>query len=92
MKENKGKGLANEETMQKTYSKPHPAAVDKRKTLSKTIDLGNLPSHRINKKAKQGSSKSEVVKPGFVVSPAFKQPFVQMLDLDSSILTGATLS
>ena len=45
MKENKGEGLADEETMQETHSQPCPVARDKRKTLSKTIDLGNLPSH-----------------------------------------------
>ena len=44
MKENKGKGLADEETMQKTHSQSRPDVGDKRKTLSKTIDLRNLPS------------------------------------------------
>ena len=34
MKENKGKGLADEETLQKTHSQPRPIIGDKRKTLS----------------------------------------------------------
>ena len=73
MKENKGKGLADEETMPKTQSQPRLITGDKRKTLSKTIDLGNLPSHQGHKKAKHGSSKSGVVKLGFVVPPASSQ-------------------
>ena len=92
MKENKGKGLANEETMQKTYSKPHPAAVDKRKTLSKTIDLGDLPSRRGHKKAKHGSSKFGVVKPSPTIPPSSQQSSIQIHDLDSSVLAKVTPS
>ena len=44
MKENKGKGLADEETMQETHSQPRPVTRDKRKTLSRMVDLGSLPS------------------------------------------------
>ena len=73
MKENKGKGLADEETMPETQSQPRLIAGDKRKTLSKTIDLENLPSHQGHKKAKHGSSKSEVVKLGSIVPPASSQ-------------------
>ena len=59
MKENKGNRLANEETIQEgTYSQPCPAMRDKRKTLSKTIDMGSLPSHQGHKKTKRKSSKS----------------------------------
>ena len=86
MKENKGKGLANEETMQEgTHSQPCPEIGDKRKTLSKTIDMGSLPSRQGNKKAMNKSSKSGVVKHGLVIPSApTKQPSVQIFDLDSS--------
>ena len=70
MKENKGKGLVDEGTILETQSQPRPFAGDKRKTLSKTIDLGDLPSHRGHKKAKHGSSKPGVVKSGSSISPA----------------------
>ena len=93
MKENKGKGPAYEETMLETQSQPRPVTGDKRKTLSKKIDLGDLPSCRGHKKAKHGSSKSRVVKPSSIVPPASsQQPSIQILDLDSSILTGGTSS
>lgn len=93
MKENKGKSLVDEETVQETHSQPRPFDGDKRKTLSKMIDLGNLPSCRGHKKAKHGSSKFGVVKPVSIVPPASsKQPSIQILDLDSSIPTGATPS
>ena len=64
MKENKGKGLMDEETMPKTQSQPHLATGGKRKILSKMIDLRDLPSRRGHKKAKHGLSESRVVKPG----------------------------
>ena len=70
MKENKGKGLEDEVTLPETQSQPHPSIRDKRKSLSETIDLGNLPNHLGNKKAKHGSSKPRVVKPGSVIRPA----------------------
>ena len=55
MKENRGKEVMDE------GSRPdHPSAGDKGKTLSKNLDLGNLPSRR-GKKAKHGSSKVGVV-------------------------------
>ena len=73
MIENEGKGLADEETMPETQSQPRLIAGDKRKTLSKTIDLRNLPSHQGHKKAKHGLSKSGVVKPDFVVPPTSSQ-------------------
>ena len=86
MKEKKGKGLADEETMQEgTYSQPRPAVRDKRKTLSKTIDMGSPPSRRGHKKAKYKLSKSRVVKLDLVISPApTKQPSIQIFDLDFS--------
>ena len=70
MKENKGKGLANEETVQEgeeVHSQPCPSGAEKRKNLSKTIDIESLPSRRGHKKARNGSSKSGVVKVGYFV-------------------------
>ena len=71
MKENKGKEVVDE---------PHPSIGDKRKTLPKMLDLGNLPSCR-RKKAKHGLSRPRVVKPSLPTS----QPPVQVFDVDSSI-------
>ena len=70
MKENKGKGLVDEETLPKTQSWPHLVPTDKRKTLSKMIDLGSLPSRRGHKKAKHRSSKSRVFKPSSAIPPS----------------------
>ena len=85
MKENKGKGLVDKETMQETQFQPHPITGDKRKTLFRTVDLGSLPSWRSHKKSKHGSSKSGVINLGSIVPPASaKPPFAQVLNLDSS--------
>ena len=65
-------------------SQPCPSARDKRKRLSKTLDLGNLPSRRGSKKAKHGSSKARVIKPGLPNPPSQQTP-VQIYDLDSSV-------
>ena len=92
MKENKGKGPAYEETMLETQSQPRPVTGDKRKTLSKKIDLGDLPSCRGHKKAKHRLSKSRVSKLGLLVPLAFQQPSIQIHDLDSSIPVGVTRS
>ncbi|XP_065632016.1 uncharacterized protein LOC136068588 [Quercus suber] len=45
MKENKGKEVVDEATRLKAQSQPHPSVRDKRKTLPKTLDFGNLPNH-----------------------------------------------
>ena len=71
IKENKGKGLVDEETLLEAQSQPRPFAGDKRKIFSKTIDLGDLPSRRGHKKMKHESSKSGVVKPGLAIPPCF---------------------
>lgn len=94
MKENKGKGLADEETMQEVIlSQPRPATGEKRKTLHKMINMGSLSGCRGHKKVKHGLSKSRVVKLGSVVPPApTKQPSIQILDLDSSNPVETTLS
>ena len=55
MKENKGKKVMGEGSRPKTQSQACPLAGDKRKSLHKNLDLGNLPSRR-GKKAKHGSS------------------------------------
>ena len=80
MKENKGKEVVDEATRLEAQSQLRPSVGDKRKTLSKTLDQGNLPSRR-GKKAKHGSSKPGVVKPSLPTS----QPFVQVFDVDLSI-------
>ena len=53
-------------------------AGDKRKSLSKNIDLGSLPNRR-DKRVKRGSS--QVVKPKLPQS----QPSIHIVDVDSSI-------
>ena len=60
MKENKGKEVVDKGSCSETQSEAYPSAEDKRKSLSKNLDLGNLPS-RQGKKAKHGSSKAGVV-------------------------------
>ena len=44
MKENKGKEVMDEVSKLEAQSQPRPFVGDKRKSLSKTLDLGNLPS------------------------------------------------
>ena len=44
MKENKGKEVVDEGNRPETQSQPNPSSGDKRKALSKNLDLGNLPS------------------------------------------------
>ena len=43
MKENKGKEVVDGATRPETQSQPSPFIGDKRETLPKTLDLGNLP-------------------------------------------------
>ena len=87
MKENKGKEVVDEVIRPEAQSQLRPSVGDKRKTLSKTLDLGNLPSHR-GKKAKHGSSKPGVVKPSLPMS----QPSIQVLVVDSSVPIKVILS
>ena len=82
----------DEVTLPKTQSQPQPSAGEKRKSLSKMLDLGNLPNCQGNKKAKHGSSKPGVVKSSSIIPPAFQQPSIQIHDLDSSIPVVVTLS
>ena len=77
MKGNKGKEVAGEGDRPEVELQARPLAGEKRKTLSKNLDLGNLPSRR-GKKAKQGAS--QVVKPNL---PSSQQP-TQVFDVDSS--------
>ena len=77
MKGNKGKKAIGEESCPKAQSLARPSARDKRKSLSKNIDLGSLPSWR-DKRVKRGSS--QVVKPKLPQS----QPFIHIVDVDSS--------
>ena len=76
MKENKGKEIVNEEDRPESQPQVRPLAGDKKRSLSKSLDLGNLPNRR-GKKAKHRSS--QVVKPNIHSS----QP-VKIYDVDSS--------
>ena len=80
MKENKGKEVVDEAIRQGVQSQPRPAVGDKRKNLSKAIDLENLPSCHKEKRAWHRSSKAGVVKPSLLVLPT--QPSVQIHDVD----------
>ena len=62
MKENKRNEVVDEAAKLEAQSQPRPFVGDKRKTLPKILDLGNLPSHR-GKKAKHRSSRPGIVKP-----------------------------
>ncbi|XP_075670052.1 uncharacterized protein LOC142639799 [Castanea sativa] len=83
MKENKGKEVVDE------VARPEarPAARDKRKSLSKNLDLGSLPS-RQGKKAKHGSSRPEAAR----TEPPSSLPSVTIVDVDSSTLVGVAPS
>ena len=59
MKGNKGKEVTSEGARHEVDSQVRPSTGDKRKTLSKNLDLENLPSRR-SKKTRHGSS--QVVK------------------------------
>ena len=72
MKENKGKEVVDEAARLAVQSKPHPSVKDKRKTFSKTLDLGNLPSCR-GKKAKHGLSRLGIVKSSLPTSQSSVQ-------------------
>ena len=77
MKENKGKEIVNEEDRPESQPQVRPLAGDKKRSLSKSLDLGNLPNRR-GKKAKHGSS--QIIKPNISSS---QQP-VRIYDMDSS--------
>ena len=57
MKENKEKEAVGEENRPETQAQVRPSAGEKRKPLSKNIDISNLPSRR-GKKAKHMSSQT----------------------------------
>ena len=77
MKENKEKEAIGEESCPEAQSQARSLAGDKRRSLSKNLDLGNLPN-RQGKKAKHESS--QTVKPNLPMS----QPPVKIYDVDSS--------
>ena len=85
MKEKKGKEIIGEEGRPKAQPQTRPSAGEKRKSLSKNIDLGSLPNRR-DKRVKHGSS--QVVKPQLPQS----QPPVQIVDVDSSTTVKTTPS
>ena len=74
MKENKGKEVVDEVTRPEAQSQPCLFVGDKRNTLSKTLDLGNLPNRQGYKKAKHGSSRPVVVKSGLPTPPTSQLP------------------
>ena len=89
MKENKGKGLGDEEAIQEgeeVHSQPCPSGVKKRKTLSKMVYMESLPSHRGHKRARHGSSKPGVVKASSFIppTPTKQPPIIQILNVDPS--------
>ena len=85
MKENKEKEVVGEEGRPETQAQVRPSAGDKRKPLSKNLDIGNLPSRR-GKKAKHVSS--QTTKPNL---PPL-QPSIKIYDVDSSTPTETTSS
>ena len=85
MKENKEKEVVGEENCPKTQAQIRSSAGEKRKPLSKNLDIGNLPSRR-GKKAKHMSS--QAVKPN---SPP-PQSSIRIYDVDSSTPTETTPS
>ena len=80
MKENKEKEVVGEENRPETQAQIRPSAGEKRKPLSKNIDISNLPSRR-GKKAKHISS--QAVKSN---SPP-PQSSIKVYDVDSSTPT-----
>ena len=82
MKENKGKEVVDEANKPEAQSQPCLVVGDKRKNLSKAIDLENLPSHCKEKRAEHKPSKLQVVKPGLPVVPPIQQPSIQIHDVD----------
>ena len=71
MKENKEKEVVDEVARPEAQSQTRPVVGDKKKSLSKAIDLENLLSRREEKKAKHKSSKTSVVKPS-LPTPTFQ--------------------
>ncbi|KAL4609963.1 hypothetical protein ACB092_08G017800 [Castanea dentata] len=82
MKENKGKEVVEE----MARPEARPASGDKRKSLSKNLDLASLPNRR-GKKAKHGSSRPETARPN---PPS--QPSVPVVDINSSTPVSVTPS
>ena len=77
MKENRGKEIVDEEDCPESQPQVRPLAGDKKRSVSKSLDLGNLPNRR-GKKAKHGSS--QTIKPNISSS----QQLVKIYDVDSS--------
>ncbi|KAL4609935.1 hypothetical protein ACB092_08G016300 [Castanea dentata] len=78
MKGNKAKEVADEVARPEPQPQPRPASGEKRKSLSKHVDLASLPSRR-GKKAKSGSSRPDTAR-----VELFSQPLVLVVDVDSS--------
>ena len=85
MKENKEKEAVGKENRPETQAQVSPSAGDKRKPLSKNLDIGNLPSRR-GKKAKHVPS--QTVKP----NPPPTHSSIKIYDVDLSTPTETTPS
>ena len=70
-----------------TQSQAHPSAGDKRKSLSKNLDLGNLPNCR-GKKAKHGPSTAGIIQ----TNPSMPLPSAQIFNMDLSTPVDVTPS
>ena len=84
MRGSKGKEVSAEGTRPEPDRQARLAAGDKRKSISKHLDLENLPSRR-SKKVKHGSSR--IAKP----TPSSHQP-AKVYDIDSSTPVESTPS
>nr|XP_023916391.1 uncharacterized protein LOC112027992 [Quercus suber] len=84
MRGNKGKEVGVEGSRPEFECQARPTAGEKRKTVSKNLDLENLPSRR-GKKVKHGSS--QVIKP----TPSSQQP-AKVYEVDSSTPVESTPS
>ena len=76
-RKNKEKEVIGEESCPEAQSQARPLAGDKKRSLSKSLDLGNLPNCR-GKKAKHGLS--QIIKPNIPSS----QQLVKIYDVDLS--------
>ena len=85
MKENKEKEVVGEENRPETQTQVRLSIGDKRKPLSKNLDIGNLPTRR-GKKAKHVPS--QTVKP----NPPPPQSSIKIYDVDLSTPTETTPS
>ena len=80
IKENKGKEVVDE-VVRQGKTQPRPSIGEKRKSISKGVDLGNFPSRRKEKKAKHKLSKAAGARTTSPVLPVHDAS-IQILDID----------